>query len=68
MGKQMCTERGLIHVTKEFYNREEAEENGYNYCFYSKQLNCECYSKILDELGHRREFAIVRRDKLTVIK
>lgn len=68
MGKQMHTERGLVYVAKEFYSKEEAIENGYDYCFYSEELNCDCFSKILDELGHRRQFAIVRRNKLTLIK
>lgn len=56
---QMHTERGLIWVEAAYQSAERCEMDGYTYSFHSNELNADVYSKVLDELGHRRTFAII---------
>lgn len=57
---QMKTERGLIWVSAAYDSVDEAKENGYGYAFYSTELNCDVYSKCLDERGYKHSFAIIK--------
>lgn len=56
---QLNTERGLISVDAEFKSTEEAVNEGYCYSFTSQELNCDVYSKCLDDRGYRHTFALV---------
>lgn len=56
---QVHTERGLIWVEAEYQSEEEAKMDGYDYAFYSKELDKKVYSKCLDDRGLRHTFALI---------
>lgn len=56
---QKQTERGLISVEGEYVSAKLAEENGFSYAFTSQMLDCEVYSKCLDDRGLRHSFALI---------
>ncbi len=58
---QKQTERGIISVSAEYKSGMEAESNGYTYAFTSHDLGCDVYSKRLDDVGHRHDFALVKK-------
>lgn len=63
IGKQIETERGLVYVVREYLTADEAKNNGYTYAFSSYKLNCDLYSKCLDDRGLYHEFVTVKGDK-----
>ena len=56
---QMKTEKGFINVEAEYHSAERARMDGYSYAFTSNELDCELYSKALDDTGLKHSFAIV---------
>ena len=59
--KQVQTERGIVCVEAQFDTVEEAKAAGYCYSFTSTMLNCDLYSKTLDERGLYHVFATVKK-------
>lgn len=59
INKQVQTERGLVFIKEAFENWLEAEKAGYYPAFYSSKLKVELSSKMLDNQGHRYDFAII---------
>lgn len=59
INKQMNTERGLIQISREYDNEDDARKDGYSYMFTSTDLKAYIYGKALDNLGHRRECVII---------
>lgn len=62
INKKIQTERGLVFLAETFSTEAECRDAGYSYAFYSTRLGHELWSKTLDVLGHRHEFAVIGGD------
>ena len=61
VNKQIYTERGLIHISREYDYKEEAVEDGYMYMFTSHKQDADIYGISLDDKGLRHECVLVKR-------
>ena len=60
VSRQILTERGLIHISREYDSKEKAIEDGYSYMFTSQKQDGDIYGISLDDRGLRHECVLVK--------